>query len=555
MNELKKYFSSIDILLCFFLGIAFSIFPDYYNNGSYTIDKYLFFRLIIYFFTFSILCICIRVLIDKLNKIQNNKDGVIDKIFNKENKVYKYKIFIIAGMIFLLWLPIIIGLFPGTVANDTWGQLNQFLFLSKGGHLYDHHPVLDTIYMGIIISFIVNICNNWNLAFFVYVIIQALITSMVFAYSIIYAKEKLELNNVFIVCFLIIYAILPIFPTSVQAINKDAIFSWIYVLFFINYIEIIRTNGQQLKNKKFFALTIVLSILCCLTKKVGMYVLIGALISLLLIKICNKKKIVSIIMILLIIMMIIIPIIFNVFKIEKGGAQEKYSLLFQQTARYLKYNMEDVTENEKEIIEKVIGQDVNAIVQVYNPTLADPVKGYEQQTDRINYLKYLLVWATQGLRHPKTYLDATNCMLSGWISFNEYKPLMEMSHHTQLISSIIDENITKREGLAKSADTIQLIYDKLYSIPVIKYLLTPGLYTTLIPLFSLATILKQKENNKRYCVVLVPLFLSIILGCFLAPASDNIEGQRYLYPITYTFIIVLMWMIYIQKKGKENKNE
>jgi len=30
----------------------------------------------------------------------------------------------------------------------------------------------------------------------------------------------------------------------------------------------------------------------------------------------------------------------------------------------------------------------------------------------------------------------------------------------------------------------------------------------------------------------------------MAPASNNIEGQRYLYPVIYTSLITLMWVIY-----------
>ena len=554
LKKLKNYFSIIDIIFCLFLGTAFSIYPEYYTKGSCEASPHLVIKSIGLFCIIFIVSIAIKMLISKINSIEDKKDGLISKLFNKENKIYKYRLFILAGIILLLWLPVIISLYPGTLSNDTWNQLNQYISLSNGEHLRDHHPVFDTIYIGSLIVPIAKLSGNWQLAFFIYVMIQAIITSLVFAYSLIFAKEKLKLNNIFIIIFLVIYAILPIFPASVQAINKDALFSWIYVLFFINFLDIVRTKGSQLENNKFFAATIVLALFCCLTKKVGMYVLLLSLVLLLLFKISNKKRIICIIASVIILMKIIMPFILEKFQIEKGGQQEKYSLFFQQTARYLKENMDDINEEDRLFIEEVIGQDANEIVKVYDEKYADPVKGYTQRVTDDKYIKYLFVWAKLGLKHPSSYIDATNCMWSGWINYTMYKPLMNMNHHNQLDTDYMDESVSQRHGTAKSAEFIQNAYDTLYKIPVIKYLLTQGMYIVIIPLFALSTTLKKGGKGKGYWIGIIPLFLSIALGCLLAPVADNIEGQRYLFPVTFTSVAVLMWTVFVQKE-KEKEQE
>ena len=540
-KKIKSVISIYDILICIILGFIYSIYPEYYTKYSCDLNL----KIIIKTFLLFLIFITLNVLFNLgINRIINNKSkNVISNIFNKNTKLYKYRLFIFGGIIFICWLPIILCLYPGTASNDAWGQLTQYIGLFSKGTLSDHHPIFDTLYMGGIIISLVKIFNNWHIAFFIYILVQSLITSLVFSYSLLYAKEKLKLNDVLITIFLIIYCILPIFPSSVQAISKDAIFAWIYVLFIINFIEIIRSDGKSLEGKKNFVEIIILSILCCLTKKVGMYVLLLSYFSILFIKIVNKKKIVYIISIILIFMLGFMPMMFKVFNIQKGGEQEKYSLFFQQTASYLKYNKNDVKPSEKKIIEKVIGKDIDTIISVYNPVFADPVKGYSQTTKKSNYNKYIIVWAKQGLRHPKSYYDATNSMLSGWVSFRMYKPLMNMDHHNQINPDIIPEAASQRNSSKKTAAFIEKLYDKIYMISIIKYILTPGLYISLIPLFSLSIFLKSK-NKKNNMFVLVPLFLSIFLGCFLSPASDNIEGQRYMYPITYTIVITLMWVIF-----------
>ena len=549
--KMKENLSILDILVSLMLGIAFAVLQSYYNKGYGEININILISGLGLSILFMFLTILVRLMIIFIDS-RNSNTKKLDIIFNKSKNIYKYRLIIFALIIFLCWLPILSGLYPGTFSNDTWKQLAQFYYLDLGGTLNDSNPVFVTLLIGSMIVPFSIVTDKWHLFMFIYVIIQAIATSFVFAYSLIYAKEKLKLNNKFIVFFLIIYCLLPIFPGSAQAINKDALFSWIYVLFVINYIEIVRTNGENLKDKKSLVVIIILSILCSLTKKVGMYVVLASFIIMFLTKILNKRRLMIPVVCTIIFMMIIMPVLFKQFGIVKGGQQEKYSLLFQQTARYLKYHIDDTTEEEIQIIEEVIGKDVNEIVEVYNPISADPVKGFVQRTEDENYIKYLAVWVKQGLRHPMTYIDAANAMISGWISFKEYKPLMNMDWHSQQNVFVTPKWVAERDVTKQSAEFIQNMYDKIYKIPILGGVLSIGVYTALIPCFSLCSVIKYRNKRKnekkiQYWVAIVPMIFSLIFGCFLAPLSDNIEGQRYLYPVIYTSLITLMWVIYCIK--------
>ena len=63
---------------------------------------------------------------------------------------------------------------------------------------------------------------------------------------------------------------------------------------------------------------------------------------------------------------------FKVAKIASVGKQEALSVCFQQTARYIKYHGDEVTESEKEAIDKVLKYEV--IGELYDPNLSDSVK-------------------------------------------------------------------------------------------------------------------------------------------------------------------------------------
>ena len=97
----------------------------------------------------------------------------------------------------LLWLPLLMALYPGTLINDTWGQLQQFIISIKMGDitqniLTDQHPIFDTLFMGLLIIPIVELTGNWHIAIFIYVLFQALLTSLAFSYSILYIRKNLD---------------------------------------------------------------------------------------------------------------------------------------------------------------------------------------------------------------------------------------------------------------------------------------------------------------------------------------------------------------------------
>ncbi len=280
-------------------------------------------------------------------------------------------------------------------------------------------------------------------------------------------------------------------------------------------------------------------------KKVGMYVVLFSFISLLFAELDYKRYIKVIIVTLIIFATGIMPLTRHMLGARPGGIQEMFSIPFQQTARYVKYHSKDITLYEKTVLSKVLPYD--ALAKRYNPLNTDCVKEYRPQAHTKDYIKYLKVWAVQLFRHPYTYMQAFQAMSSGWFSFYEYNPLMNMNWHNQLNKKIIPDWVPIRSGFAKkTADAVQNAYHNIYSTPVGRFFLCYGLYATLLPAFALATSLRNwKKQSVKYYLVLIPVLLSIALGCWLAPVSIHFEGRRYLYPLTYTAPLLLGWCMYI----------
>lgn len=75
----------------------------------------------------------------------------------------------------------------------------------------------------------------------------------------------------------------------------------------------------------------------------------------------------------------------------------------QQTARYIRDYGNEVTDDERTAIEKVL--DYDAIAQSYMPELSDGVKQYYKNPGKGDLARYMLVWAKMLLKHPVCYFE------------------------------------------------------------------------------------------------------------------------------------------------------
>lgn len=461
----------------------------------------------------------------------------------------------------VFWFPIIFALYPGTLINDTWGQLSEYIrYYNIGGTYYgrlsDHHPFVDTLIMGSIITPFGEKLQNWQLGFFVYTILQVILTACSFSCAIIYLYKKLNVKSLYLFVITLFYSLCPIFPISAQTISKDALFAWVYVLFMILFVEAINTQGKCFYNIKYVLPMIAVSVLCICTKKVGLYV-IG--ISLLSIVVCIPKVRVRSLVTFGIVIFIsvgIMGLIKSSMGVLPGGKQEMVSIPFQQTARYIKEHKNDITKQEYQSIGKLI--DIKTVDEKYDPINADPIKGYEDKTNVKEFKNYLLSWYQEGLRHPKTYFAAFNAMVSGWFSFTEYIPLTNMEWHSQLNTKLMPESSAIRPKFFNSSSKIvQEVFDNLYYNSIFQIFLSYAFYAALMPGFIVATICRKWDVRKLkyYWIMVIPLILSIVLGCWLSPVSIALEGKRYLYPVIYTipFMIGICFSMY-QDQIMENNN-
>ena len=548
--------SKFEYFLYFLISVMITAAPKYIQTGNCSLNLEFF---ITFLWTFLAICFLSQLLRTFFIKSALNPKEIsntyVNFILNS-----KYSLLYITLIILIFWLPIIISLYPGTLINDTWGQLNEYLTFFKHGEiqrgvLSDHHPFFDTLIMGFIITPFGKYLHNWQLGIFTYTMIQSILTAFSFALTVIYAHKKLHIKNGFSLFMIGFYAICPIFPVSVQTVSKDALFSWIYVIFILFFIEAIRTKCHSFNSLKYCIALILTAFFCTLTKKVGLYIILLSFISITIFIPKNRSKTLVVLICTLFLSVGLTGIIKSSLGVTPGGKQEMFSLPFQQTARYYRNYGKDTTKKEDAIIGKVLN--MKNLGERYTPTNADPVKGYNDRGTTNQYKNYIKVWFKQGLRHPKIYFSAANAMLAGWFSFTEYRPLLDMSWHSQLNPKLIPNTTPNRKGFfKKSSAIVENVFDNLYNNPLFMLLLSYAFYATLLPAFIIATLWRkwEKEQIKYYWITTIPLILSILLGCWLAPVSIQFEGRRYLYPVIYTLPIMLALCKSVYQIKYSNKN-
>lgn len=549
----KHVLSGIDCFLCLFLSVKFSVSSFFLKYGDCNLTFSLVTSVIMHFVFFLFLAYACKQFLRRYSGEsleQEQKKPLLSWLGTLLGK--PYGVLVSGAIIFICWLPTFVMLYPGTLINDSWGQLHQYALFLNGTPLHDHHPVLTTLIIGFTINTAEKLTGNWHIAFFAYVIAQGMITSFVFAGAVSYCYRKLGIGEKAALAMLIVYCLLPVYPASVQTISKDALSGWIFVAFSIVFVEIVRTEGKALEQKRISIGLAVLGLACALTKKVNTYVCLFSIIGILIAYRRFWKKLLPSLCLITGIMLIVFPVLSGIGAITAGGKQEMFSIPFQQTARYVKEHPEDVTDHEFKVIDKVIGME--NLAERYDQFNADPVKGYSERATTGEYVQYMKVWFQQGIRHPLTYLKAFDAMISGLFSYKEYIPLLNMGWHNQLNPRIIPEEAAERSRTAETARMYQEAYADLYRSPIASFFLSCGFFATIIPAFSLSVLAGKRTagSGRKLWLAMLPLLFSLLLGCALAPYTVHFESKRYYYPLVYTEPIMIALCVYASQSQQHD---
>ena len=532
----------LSLFMC--IGMSFDKFKDL----TLFIEKPLI-CLVLYILFTVILFIFIRLLFKKLDNYSGFKDTSKFNFINKIINVLDNKPFLISFCVIILsWIIYIIAFYPILMAPDPSNQVLQFfgidnpyshisILLDENMIITNHHPILHTLMLGVCVKLGL-LFNNVNLGLFIYTIIQTVILAGTFSYTIKFMKE-ININKKFRLIIMLIYALVPIFPFYAITPVKDVIFGSLIILYVIMIYRYVNNYSKFSIIK-----SLILLILLILFRNNGFHVIILSLPLLLFLKYKNRWKLFVVFSITLCFYFSYNKVLLPYFKVTPSSPREMLSIPFQQTARYvLKYGNE-VTDKEKEIIDKILIYET--LAERYDPEISDPVKNkFNKYSDDKDLNSYFKVWFEQFTKHPVVYLEATLHNTYGyyypfktsWVIYSKYKKTLK--------NNGFDYHFNDMKSLRKSL----VAYGSAFPyIPVVGLIANIGFNTWLI-LFMISYLFYKKKYKE--IIIFMPSIV-LLLVCIASPVNVYF---RYALPNVFAAPVIIGMFYDIIRRKEVRKNE
>jgi hypothetical protein len=224
-----------------------------------------------------------------------------------------------------------------------------------------------------------------------------------------------------------------------------------------------------------------------------------------------------------------------------GGKQELYGTLFQQTARLIRDKEEDLTDEDKEIINAVL--DYDRIKKDFTFNVTDPVKDtYRIDCTKEDMNAYLKMWLRQGIKHPVIYFRATLSICGYFFAPGVGIQIFSDIPKAKGIFGEIHSLVPSRFG-EKAAE----LYFQVTIMPVIKWIFQTVLYAFWIPVYLFYILVirdkaEDEEGKKRpELIVLLPLFVTVL---FLVVSPMNYSRYALCLIFASPLVVALLGPLY-----------
>ncbi len=451
-------------------------------------------------------------------------------------------LFLFAFLIILLcWLPWIISYYPASIEWDVYDPIMRYLGLKPPT---SHHPWFYTTVVGAAYQLGLKL-GDQNIGIFIYIVIRAIVMAAIYARCAVLLKESGAPCPLYVLTVLF-FAVTPVWGAYAKHAFKDSIGAALFCWFVIALVKIVlelRENKLKARSCLEYSLA---GLFASLFRNNTWYVVLPVTLILILVILLRKQKLKHAVLILFCLLLYkgYGFYIENVLYVEPGNAREALSIPFQQSARTVKRNGDQITEEEWAVLHHYFPGD---ILYRYDPLISDPVKNPSNEDYRTmsDYIPYLKTWAEMGLRFPYTYLEAFIAHSSGYYAFTpEYTDAQFYGHgvHANIGMTIFkwveDSRFDKellcsyKPGMSDIRDALDDWAEIWHQIPILNLTDMKAAYTWAIVLLGWLWC-RRKEWLK-----LLPAFACtlMMLTCVASPVNDCF---RYFAPVAAAFPALL----------------
>ena len=477
-------------------------------------------------FEMLILAVLFVFVIHIIKYVMNNIGNI--NIFHSifQNKWFPYVFFII---LILVWTYHIIVKYPSGNCIDSINQMSQAMGLKPYSA---HHPIFHTL----VLKFFLDIgeaLGKIDYGLFLFSIVEALITAVIFSYVVKVMIDH-EFPDIIVAGGCLFFMFSPYITGYLGQTIKDTYYAAFMVLF-LTQITLYVLDNAVLKRISWYIILLISTCGCILERHNGIYVIFPTFVCIVIVEIIRKN--VTLLLIIGLVLALLVPIVADkglekLTNAEKAKIRETLSLPMQQTARFVKYYPELVTDEEKEIISKVLPYD--SLPKLYKEHISDPVKAkFNNDATMDEIIAYLKVWMKQFFRKPSCYFSATfrQNMYLLYPGYNNYKYYV-----SAVPADYVDNTPIKLKSPSKIVmlqKTYEAVLEDMHELPILRIINNMANYVLLFLILALL-IINKKEKEKL--ILYLPIFMSVLIVI----AAPVIRGHvRYIFPLIWS---VPLWL-------------
>ena len=456
---------------------------------------------------------------------------------------YEKYIFLVSFLVIALaWIPYVITFYPGSVCFDGYFQLNQVVGVRP---LTNKHPIMSTFILGFF--FKLGRLVNDNFGVFLYVMFQLLASSAIYALSI---RQTRRIGMSLKACVLAVlyFALVPVWGAYIQAVVKDTLYTAVFVWFAVWCVTLADEVFHKDKNiqRKTLIMSFLTAFFVCILRQNGKYIVLPTLVCLAAVSLKKWKQMVIFLLVFMVAITGYDKAVVPMFSTAQISRRAIFSVMFQQTAKYMRSYPEEVTEEEYEIIDKVLKADI--IAEEYNPRLSNSVKNtFRNNTSNENIKEYLKVWFKMFWKHPGVYLEAFLQFCYGYLDPFHYSDCVPIFQNyitgPPMATGAMDIHYTQRGSYLIRLADYEMLWMEMFPLTLLTY---PGTYTWLT-LFCILLLCKKKRW-RQLAVMPMPVFT--ILTNIASPVNGCL---RYTLPLMALMPFLLAWTVKEARIGDEGK--
>lgn len=473
-------------------------------------------------------------------------------------------------------IPYLVIFYPGISWGDTCRQMLMYWHiptyvagrLATDGEniIYSaHHPVFTTLIYGGFTEIGVKL-GNAAIGVFLFSVMQILLSNWLFMYCFKVLREILIPNWLEKVLFFYV-ALSPLMSINAITMSSDIIFSYACVLTTCLLVKDYFSNHQWLDKWSNVLKMICAFLFMCLSKNQGFYISVFVCcLYLLFIRKNWKKWLVILVSVIIAFQGAYCGIFYSAMRIEKGGIQEMLSVPFQQTARYVRDYDKPISQEEHDIIDKVLVYD--SISGNYTPNISDPVKNtFREDVSMEDLLAYFQVWGKEFFNAPNIYITAflNGCYRYFYVGYVEKNPVrFEFYTAEKYLAGSFYEEKMKQFGIeeedyaflniqnalvtSNARECIIKMIDVVKKIPILNFTFSIAWNYWLVIVACVYAICKKRP---RMVLIYSVIWLSIIVSC-ISPVNGK---TRYALPIIYSVPVAIGCLFGNREFENENISE